>query len=166
MIKEVDITATAAVRDLERLKDQAARFEQLAGALGIPVSIPLMTRDGHLSLAVRRPHGVALNEYFNGEISSISVCKMLRYASTAVEQIYGRGISLGECQISDILVSEDGEIIHSDFAGARNDHHLKDFEASKKFIDDPQISQWFSDKEESDFEVLKFHLLELSVGLN
>ena len=170
LIKEVDITATAAVRDLERLKDQAARFEQLAGALGIPVSVPVMTRDGHLSLAIRRPHGVALDEYFNGDLPSISVCKMLRYATTAFEQIYARGISLGECNISDILVSEDEEItIHSDFVQGEHENISTSFKrlfaAAKKFIDDPQISQWFSDKEESDFEVLKFHLARIISGV-
>ena len=53
IVKEVDTTSATASSDIERLKDQAARLEQLSGVLGVPVSAPLMHLDEQVALAIR-----------------------------------------------------------------------------------------------------------------
>ena len=109
-LKELDTTSPNVEIDLERLEDQATRLEQLAGVLGVPASTPLIYQNQKANLFIRKPRGVPLPEFLKSNPDPLNISKILRFALTSIEQINARGITLCNCNFSDILVSEDDEV--------------------------------------------------------
>lgn len=169
IFKEADTTSTTANCDVERLKDQATRLEQLSGVLGVPVSAPLIHSEGQIALAIRKPRGLALGEFLDATPEPADVAKILRFAVTSIEQISSRGLSLSNCNVSEVLVSEDNEVnFHSEFLQGETETPAASvkrlFSQASKVIDDELIANWFADESAEDLEVLKFQLARLISG--
>jgi hypothetical protein len=169
IVKELDTTSATASSDIERLTDQAVRLEQLSGVLGVPVSAPLMHLDEQISLAIRKPRGRELEEFLNANPEPIGVAKILRFAVTSIEQICARGLLLSNCDVSELLVSEDHEVtFHTDFLQSETEGPAATvkrlFSKAPKVIGDELISDWFADESMEDLEVLKFQLARLISG--
>ena len=169
IVKEADTTTAAASADIERLKDQAARLEQLSGVLGVPVSAPLIHFDEQIALAIRKPRGLALGEFLNATPEAVDVAKILRFAVTSIEQIYARGLALSNCNATELLVSEDHEItFYSEFLQSETETPAASvkrlFSRIPNVIGDELISDWFADESEENLEVLKFQLARLISG--
>ena len=169
IIKEVDTTSPFASSDLERLKDQASRLEQLSGVLGVPVSAPLIRLNEKVILALRKPRGLALETFLSINSEPIKVSKALRFALTSIEQIYERGLSLTNCHVSDLLVSEDCEVtFYTDFLQGESENPeatvRRLFREASVVIDDKLISEWFVDESTKNLEVLRFQLTCLISG--
>lgn len=169
IVKELDTTSSIASFDIERLKDQAARLEQLSGVLGVPVSAPLMRLDEQVALAIRKPRGLALEEFLNGNPEPKDVAKILRFALTSIEQIYARGLALCNCDVSELLVSDDCEVtFYTSFLQSEIDAPAETvrrlFGKASKVIGDNLISDWFGDESTENLEVLKFQLARLISG--
>ncbi|MFL2666977.1 MAG: NERD domain-containing protein, partial [Burkholderiales bacterium] len=171
IVKEVDTTSSTASSDVERLKDHAARLEQLSGVLGVPVSVPLIRLDEQVALAIRKPRGLSLEEFVNAAPDTVEVARVLRFALTSIEQIYARGLFLSSCDVSDILVSEDFEVtFYTDFLQSGNETQTAAFKRlfSKASIvmGDKLISVWFADDRPENFEGLRFQLTRLISGVD
>ena len=169
IVKEVDTTSATASSDIERLKDQAARLEQLSGVLGVPVSAPLMHLDEQVALAIRKPRGLELEDFLNANPEPKDVAKILRFALTSIEQIYARGLALYNCDVSELLVSDDCEVtFYTGFLQSEIDAPASTvrrlFGKASKIIGDDLISDWFEDKSTENLEVLKFQLARLISG--
>lgn len=169
IVKELDTTSATASSDIERLTDQAVRLEQLSGVLGVPVSAPLMHLDEQISLAIRKPRGRELEEFLNANPEPIDVAKILRFAVTSIEQICTRGLVLSNCDVSELLISEDHEVtFHTDFLQSETEGPAATvkrlFSKTPKVIGDELISDWFADESMEDLEVLKFQLARLISG--
>ncbi len=169
IVKEVDTTSATASSDIERLKDQAARLEQLSGVLGVPVSAPLMRLDEQVALAIRKPRGLVLGEFLNATPEPVDMAKILRFALTSIEQICARGLALSNCDVSELLVSEDHEVtFYTEFLQSETESPAASvkrlFSKAPKVIGDELISDWFADKSAEDLEVLKFQLARLISG--
>ncbi|MDB2396850.1 NERD domain-containing serine/threonine-protein kinase [Planktomarina temperata] len=169
IVKEVDTTSSTASFDIERLKDQAVRLEQLSGVLGVPVSAPLMRLDEQVALAIRKPRGLALEEFLNANPEPKDVAKILRFALTSIEQIYARGLALCNCDVSELLVSDDCEVtFYTSFLQSEIDAPAETvrrlFGKASKVIGDNLISDWFEDESTENLEVLKFQLARLISG--
>jgi serine/threonine protein kinase len=170
VIKEIDTTSATVSSDVERLEDHAARLEQLSGVLGVPMSTPLMRLDEQMALAIRKPRGQTIEEFLNVNPKSTSVAKVLRFALTSVEQICSRGLSLRNCDVSELLVSDDFEItFQSEFLQGEIETPAATFKRFfnevQKFIGDSLISDWFADDGTENLEDLKFHLTRLISGV-
>ncbi len=169
IVREVDTTSAAANFDVERLKDQAARLEQLSGVLGVPVSAPVMHLDEQVALAIRKPRGLALGEFLSATPEPLDVAKILRFALTSIEQICARGLALSNCDVSELLVSEDHEVtFYSEFLQSETEAPAASvkrlFSEAPKGIGDELISDWFADESAQDLEALKFQLARLISG--
>ena len=169
IVREVDTTSATANFDVERLKDQAARLEQLSGVLGVPVSAPVMHLNEQVALAIRKPRGLALGEFLNATPEPLDVAKILRFALTSIEQICARGLALSNCDVSELLVSEDHEVtFYSEFLQSETEAPAASvkrlFSEAPKGIGDELISDWFADERAQDFEALKFQLARLISG--
>ena len=54
--------------------------------------------------------------FLQGEVIPEKIARVIRFAATSIEQISARGLSLTCCKVSDVLVTEDLELIfNSDF---------------------------------------------------
>ena len=169
IVKEVDTTSAAANSDIERLKYQAVRLEQLSGVLGVPMSAPLMQLNERVALAIRKPRGVALEEFLNANPKPINVAKVLPFALTSIEQICARGLALNNCDVSELLVFEDCEVtFYTEFLQSEIESPAATvrrlFSKVPEVIGDQLISDWFADESTEDLEVLKFQLARLISG--
>ena len=169
-LKELDTTSPNVEIDLERLEDQATRLEQLAGVLGVPASTPLIYQNQKANLFIRKPRGVPLPEFLKSNPDPLNISKILRFALTSIEQINARGITLCNCNFSDILVSEDDEVtFFCDFLQSENETPQisvkRLFKNTSDFIHDKLVTKWFDNKNMADVEVLKFHLTRLISGV-
>ena len=82
--------------------------------LGVPVSAPLTHLDEQIVLAIRKPRGLALEEFLNANPEPKTVAKILRFALTSIEQIYARGLALCNCDVSELESSfepNEGEML-------------------------------------------------------
>ena len=170
IIKEIDATSINVETDLERLEDQATRLEQLSGTLGIPTSTPLIKQNEKINLIIRKPQGISLNEFLEQNNDQTEISKVLRFALTAVEQISARGLSLNNCKSSNILVTQDHEVVfYFDFLQSDYETPEKSirrlFKASVDIINDDLVTNWFQNQDEDDLEVLRYHLARLISGV-
>ena len=169
LLHEVDTTSKQYSEAIEKLKDQAARLEQLSGVLGAPVSTPLIRNSGFLSFAIREIQGTPLPEFLKGEVIPEKIARVIRFAATSIEQINARGLSLTCCKVSDVLVTEELElIINSDFIQGKPETAASSlrrlFYPLSVALNNAEVSNWFNDQENQDLEPLAFYLSAIITG--
>lgn len=163
LLYEVDTTSKQSSESIEKLKDQAARLEQLSGVLGAPVSTPLIRNSGFLSFAIREALGTPLSEFLQGKVFPEKIARVIRFAATSIEQISARGLSLDCCKVSDVLVTEELELIfNSDFIQGNPETAASSlrrlFFPLSEALNNVEVSSWFNDQENQDLEALAFYL--------
>ena len=169
LLHEVDTTSKQSSEAIEKLKDQAARLEQLSGVLGAPVSTPLIRNSGFLSFAIREVLGTPLLEFLQGEVIPEKTARVLRFAATSIEQISARGLSLTCCKVSDVLVTEELELIfNSNFIQGKPETAAASlrrlFFPLSAALNNAEVSSWFNDEENQDLEALAFYLSAIITG--
>tara|TARA_X000000950_G_scaffold195071_1_gene235014 strand:+ start:2745 stop:4949 length:2205 start_codon:yes stop_codon:yes gene_type:complete len=169
LLHEVDTTSKQSSEAIEKLKDHAARLEQLSGVLGVPVSTPLIRNSGYLSFAIREVLGTPLPDFLDGQVTPEKTARVIRFAATSIEQISARGLSLSCCKVSDILVTEELELIfNTDFIQGKPESAASSlrrlFFPLSAVLNNAEVSTWFDDQENQDLESLTFYLSAIITG--
>lgn len=131
------------------LKEQLQRMQALAGCSGVPLCAPIIDTGEQLVLPIRNPKGMPSQLLDLNTLEPVDLLRILRRASTSLQQIHNKGYCVGNWQDNQVFVSSDAEVEFLDIDNSVNPSEdligfAQCFSRYSQALAQPMIRLWFA----------------------